>query len=188
MKRQVENVFGNAPDNLDDFILASQICQAEANKFFIEHTRARMDRQGGLIWWNLVDGWPQFSDAVVDYYYNKKLAYEYIKRSQQNFIVMMDEMGPWDGLPVLCANNVYEPVCGRVRITNLETDEILFEKEFFAEPFKATKIGAINVKRSTKGMLKIEWVLENGTKGKNHYLLGTPPLSLEDYKKWYSKL
>ena len=25
----------------------------------------------GLIWWNLIDRWPQFSDAIVDYYMEK---------------------------------------------------------------------------------------------------------------------
>ena len=46
---------------------------------------------GHNLWWNLLDGWPQVSDAVVDHYFCKKLAYNYIKRSQQPVCLMFDE-------------------------------------------------------------------------------------------------
>ena len=38
-----------------------------------------------------MDGWPQVSDAIVDWYYTKKLAYHYIKRSQTPVCLMFDE-------------------------------------------------------------------------------------------------
>jgi len=68
MANQLRYLFGEIPDNLEDFVLASQITQAEAMKYFIEHFRSTMWRRTGIIWWNLIDGWPQFSDSVVDYY------------------------------------------------------------------------------------------------------------------------
>ena len=49
---------------------ASQITQAEAKKFFIESTRLLKWETSGLLWWNVIDGWPQFSDAIVDHYYS----------------------------------------------------------------------------------------------------------------------
>lgn len=79
---QVVTLFGNAEENLNDFIRQSQISQAEAKKYFIEKFRIGKWKRTGIIWWNLLDGWPQISDAIVDYYYVKKLAYHYIKRSQ----------------------------------------------------------------------------------------------------------
>ena len=79
MAKQIA-MFGAVPQGLDDFILASQISQAEADKFFIERFRAAKWRRTGIIWWNLRDGWPIISDAVVDYYNRPKLAYRYIKR------------------------------------------------------------------------------------------------------------
>ena len=91
MANQVKELFGAIPDNIEDFILASQISQAEAKKFFVEMTRLNKWRSTGLIWWNVMDGWPQFSDAIVDYYFNKKLAYYYIRRVQQPVCVMVDE-------------------------------------------------------------------------------------------------
>ncbi|HHY97696.1 MAG TPA: glycoside hydrolase family 2, partial [Firmicutes bacterium] len=73
MANQIKEMFGEIPDNLEDFALASQISQAEAKKFFIEMTRLHKWRRTGIIWWNMLDGWPQFSDAIVDYYFGKKL-------------------------------------------------------------------------------------------------------------------
>ena len=60
-------------------------------KFFIESTRLRKWQTSGILWWNLLDGWPQFSDAVVDYYFGKKLAYHYIRRAQRPVCVFISE-------------------------------------------------------------------------------------------------
>ncbi|MGI6459653.1 MAG: glycoside hydrolase family 2 protein [Candidatus Hydrogenedentales bacterium] len=79
------------PSTLEAFVLASQIVQAEAKKYFIESTRQRKWRTSGILWWNLLDGWPQFSDAVVDYYFGKKLAYWYIRRVQPPVCVMLGD-------------------------------------------------------------------------------------------------
>jgi beta-mannosidase len=91
MADQIRELFGEIPQDLPAFALASQITQAEAKKFFIESTRLRKWQTSGILWWNLLDGWPQFSDAVVDYYFGKKLAYHYIRRAQQPVCVFISE-------------------------------------------------------------------------------------------------
>ncbi|MBQ1184033.1 MAG: glycoside hydrolase family 2, partial [Clostridia bacterium] len=91
MAHQVRVLFGDVANDFETFSLASQISQAEAVKFFIERMRLGKWRYTGIIWWNLIDGWPQFSDAIVDYFYNKKVAYDYIKRSQQPVCIMFSE-------------------------------------------------------------------------------------------------
>ncbi|MBR4184855.1 MAG: hypothetical protein IKQ87_03735 [Clostridia bacterium] len=106
MWNQVETLFGKGTEataDLASFSLASQISQAEAKKYFIERFRLSKWRRTGIIWWNLIDGWPQISDAIVDYYLDKKLAYSYIKRSQKPFCLMFDE--PADGRLDLYAVN-----------------------------------------------------------------------------------
>lgn len=103
MTSQVERLFGKASQQLSQYALQSQISQAEAKKYFIERFRIGKWRRTGIIWWNLIDGWPQISDAVVDWYGCKKLAYSYIRRSQQPFCMMVDE--PKDGMLTLCAAN-----------------------------------------------------------------------------------
>ena len=187
MHKQVSQLFGDIPTDMEDYILASQISQAEAKKFFIEHMRAKMARNGGMIWWNLVDGWPQMSDAVVDYYYNKKLAYDFIKRSQRDFIIMLDEMSSWKH-DIITANSTLKTVKGKVKISDLDSGKVFFEKEFTAGPNCNTKLGNLNLMYSDKGMFLIEWELENGEKYFNTYLYGSPKYDLEQYKGWLKKI
>ncbi|MBO4345793.1 MAG: hypothetical protein J5833_08550 [Victivallales bacterium] len=49
MAKQIKEIFGFIPENLDDFALASQFVQAEAKKFFVELFRQRKPKTGGLI-------------------------------------------------------------------------------------------------------------------------------------------
>ncbi len=100
MANQIGELFGEIPPDLPTFALASQITQAEAKKYFIESTRLRKWQTSGILWWNLLDGWPQFSDAIVDYYFGKKLAYHYIRRAQRPVCVFLaDVLQPPPGLP-----------------------------------------------------------------------------------------
>lgn len=187
MHRQVQQLFYEVPSEIEDYTLASQISQAEAKKFFVEHMRSRMKRNGGIIWWNLIDGWPQMSDAIVDYYYEKKLAYDYIKRSQRDFIIMIDEMVSW-GQPVLCCNSTLHEIAGTVRISNLDSNETVFETAFRAAANANTEIGKIPLMYSDQGMFLIEWKLENGEQHFNTYLYGSPKYDLQQYKGWLKKL
>ena len=91
LAKQIEKLFGSVPEKLILFLRQSQISQAEALKYFIERQRVKKGYSSGIIWWNLIDGWPQISDAVIDYYFTKKLAYSYIKRSQNPLCLMFDE-------------------------------------------------------------------------------------------------
>lgn len=187
MHNQVLQLFAEVPDDMDDYILASQISQAEAKKFFIERVRAKMSRMGGVIWWNLQDGWPQMSDAVVDYYYEKKLAYDYIKRSSRPFMIMLDEMAAW-GHDVLCANSTLNTVRGTCAITDLDSGEVVFEKEFTAFPNSNTNLGWLPLMYSAKGMFLIQWKTDGGEEAFNTYLYGAPGYSFEAYKGWLEKL
>ena len=181
MDYQVRQLFSDAPDNITDYTLASQISQAEAKKFFIERVRRRED-MGGIIWWNLIDGWPQMSDAVVDYYYNKKLAYSYIKRSSYPVITFMGEMEP-HGHSVFTSNNTLKDAEIKCKITDISTGEVVFEREITAPANTVEKIGFVRVKYSRKTMFLIEYTVD-GKKQVNTYLCGYPGYELDDYKKW----
>ena len=82
MTDQVRHMFTDTPRDLSTFAKMSQISQAEAFKYFIERFRTAKWRRTGIIWWNLLDGWPQISDAVVNYDFTPKLAYSFIRRVQ----------------------------------------------------------------------------------------------------------
>lgn len=83
MTDQVRHMFTDIPRDLATYAKMSQISQAEAFKYFIERFRTAKWRRTGIIWWNLLDGWPQISDAVVNYDFTPKLAYHFIGRVQK---------------------------------------------------------------------------------------------------------
>ncbi|MCX7795324.1 MAG: glycoside hydrolase family 2 [bacterium] len=181
MANQIRELFGIIPENIEDFILASQITQAEAKKFFIERARLS-DDIWGIIWWNVIDCWPQISDAIVDYYFNKKLAYYYIKRVQEPFCIMITEPESWY-VKVVGVNDTFIEMQGTYRIYDADTKEELNSGDFLVSPLSKKILGKIKVSRGEKRLFIIEWELDKN-KYLNHYLLGYPPFSLERYKEW----
>ena len=179
MARQVEELFGQAPESLDEFILASQISQAEAKKFFIE--LFRLDpRRTGIIWWNLIDGWPQFSDAVVDYYFGKKLAFDYIRQVQQPLLLAMREPEDWK-LELAVVNDTGKSQRIEARIRDcLEGNRIVWAGVLKADSgiSSATRL---DYSQGRKKFYVIEWDWEGGS-GRNHYLAGNPPFDVGQYR------
>ena len=96
------------------------------------------------------------SDAVVDYFLRKKLAYSYIKRSQAPFSMLMEEMKDWH-YPLLAANDSLTAVEGHCRVTDIETGELFWEGDFCAKANTTTKISAIRMLYSDHRMLLIRW-------------------------------
>ena len=186
MTNQITVLFDSVPDTLDDYILASQIIQAEAKKFFIEWFRQAKWRRTGILWWNLRDGWPIISDAIVDYYNRKKLAYEYIKRVQTDVCVLVSE--PADNLHQICVVND-TPLLkkGSAVIRDATTGTVLFENTFTAMPNVVSVIGTIK-QCFVSGMWLINSSIPGEVPMRNHYLVGNRPHRLLDYKIWLNAL
>lgn len=186
MADQTAEMFGSQPENLEDFILASQISQAEAKKFFIELTRYKKWRRSGVIWWNMIDGWPQFSDAVVSYDFIKKLAYHYIKRVQQDLCLMFDEIDRWN-IRLHASNDTLNPKSGSYRVWDADSRETLLDGTFEVPANECCVIDSLRVSHGQQKLLLIEWESQ-GVRGVNHYLMGRPPFDLEQYKKWLRQI
>lgn len=186
MADQIMQLFAFEPDNLDDFALASQFSQAEAKKFFIERIRIDKPTKTGIIWWNLMDGWPQMSDAVVDYYYEKKVAYSYIKRSMTPFVIMAGELENW-GSDIVASNDTLKCISGTYKVTDLDSGKLLAEGDFSVGANQNKTLCHIPVMYSDKGVFMIEWEID-GKKYFNHYLHGYPAFDFETYKKWHEKI
>jgi beta-mannosidase len=186
MAKQIAVLFDTVPDNLDDFILASQISQAEALKFFIERWRQRKWRTTGILWWNLRDGWPIISDAIVDYYHRKKLAYVYIKRVQTDVCAMLSEAE--DGVHTLIVvNDTLHPVAGEVEVTDADSGNQLLHAAFTVEPNGKSVAGSVPQVQQP-AMWLIRWKLSDGSAFLNHYLAGDRPVLLEQYRRWLNLL
>ena len=183
MKTQITVLFGDIPDDLAQFSVASQISQAEAMQFFIQRFRINKWKQTGIIWWNICDGWPQFSDAVVDYYFIKKLAYHYIKRCQQPVCIMADEIR--DGSHRLVGvNDTGEDVCVTYQAVSMDTEQVVAEGQITI-PADGTITLDCMVSGGKQDMILISW--EGDASGCNTYLLGEPVYDLDRYMEWASK-
>jgi beta-mannosidase len=193
MANQVKELFGAIPDNLEDFALASQVTQAEAVKFFIESTRLRKWQTSGILWWNLIDGWPQFSDAVVDYYFGKKLAFHYIQRSQAPVCVMIGEAGSGKYLPVVACNDTLQPAEVHFWVTSVGDlggrgqESLVIEGAGTIPANQNWQVGQIRTYASDQRLYLIKYEVD-GHPLSNHYLAGLPPFSLEVYRGWLKQI
>ena len=179
MASQIKTLFGFEPQDIETFALASQLSQAEADKFFIERFRSGKWRRTGIIWWNLVDGWPQFSDSVVDYYFTKKAAYSFIKRSQEPVCLMITE--PHDGkLTLVGVNEFLASKNIRYTVTDLCEKRTVCEGEVNLGPNGLDKLAEIPFDDKTNRFYLIEWRCD-GIKYKNHYISGCPPYDFNKY-------
>jgi len=179
MVKQVRNFFDKEADNLCDFAKQSQMSQAEAKKYFIEKFRIGKPHRSGIIWWNLLDGWPQVSDAVIDWYGCKKLAFKFIQRSQQPICLMFDE--PDGGKIKLFAvqdGGKDQKITYAVR--NVMTDEVLIEGKANVAAESSACIATLGAVEELEFWV-IEWTTEDGISGTNHFTTKTEHVSYEEY-------
>jgi beta-mannosidase len=185
MLTQIKELFGEVPADLDRFIFASQTVQAEAMKYFIEFWRMGKFRRTGILWWNLRDGWPLISDAVTDYYCQKKLAYGYIKNVQHDACVMIGDAR--EGLhSIVAVNDTREEKRGTVRVKHLDSGKILYSGAFRIPANGKTTVGTIP-ESGEQEMYLIEYTVDKANYT-NHYMAGKAPFRLSDYQRWYDKL
>ena len=185
MEKQIAFMFGAVPDDFDSFSAASQLAQAEAYKFFIENARRRKPEKSGLIWWNLVDGWPQFADSAADYYYVKKPAFYNIARSQQPFVLLIaeNESGLYE---LFAVNDTAERVSAQYSVSDGDTEEILLKGSVSVNENGIKKVGPIDGLYSSQRLLMIKW--EGGFSGFNHFITGNPIFDINKFKRWYARI
>ena len=172
MTDQVEIFFGRVPEQLETFARLSQIVQAEAKKFFVERARIKKWRRTGIIWWNMIDGWPQISDAVVDYYYAKKLAYHYIRRVQRPVCLMMDELVDWSHAVVL-GNDSRDSRVVSWRVEDGETGKTLASGETLSPANENVTVCSVRELAGAQKLYILRWTVD-GKEYANHYLSGFP--------------
>ncbi|MDR1537702.1 MAG: glycoside hydrolase family 2 protein [Clostridiales bacterium] len=68
------------PSNFEQVIYASQLLQADAVKYGVEHFRRNRGRCMGAVYWQLNDCWPVSSWASIDYFGRWKALHYYAKR------------------------------------------------------------------------------------------------------------
>ncbi|HEY3332237.1 MAG TPA: glycoside hydrolase family 2 protein [Capsulimonadaceae bacterium] len=103
------------PQTLEDLVYYTQVNQAEALKYGIEHYRRSKGRCWGTLFWQFNDCWPVQSWAVVDSLIDPKAAYHAMKRFYAPLLLSFSSDG--DMLSVHLVNDLLEPVTGQVKLT-----------------------------------------------------------------------
>lgn len=186
MANQVRILFGNVPETIEDFALLSQISQAEAMKFFVERTRALKWGRTGIIWWNMLDCWPQISDAVVDYYFVKKIAFHYLKRVQRPVLVFMSELEGWHQT-LLISNDTREEAKVKFSVEDADTGEICLSGEKVVPAGENVEAGKLFVAAGSQKLYLIQWTT-GGKEYGNHYITGFPPYDISRMKAWLERI
>ncbi len=182
MINQVNILFGEVPDDLDRFIEASQTVQAEALKYFIERFRiAKFAPRTGILWWNIRDGWPIISDAVVDWYDRPKKACAYIRNAQKDVCAMIGD-AEGKGHPLVVANDTREAVSGTVSVTDAASGKRIYSGRYEVAPNARTEVARLR-RPSGQGVWVIRYSAPGGEQV-NHYLYGEPPFDLDAYGQW----
>lgn len=94
------------PNSFDDLLYASQLMQAEAIRYGVEHWRRNRGRCMGAIIWQLNDIWPVASWASIDYYGRWKALHYAAKRFFAPVMISAEEEGELSQNPKI---NEYHP-------------------------------------------------------------------------------
>lgn len=81
------------PNSFPIFVYASQLLQADAIRYGVEHFRRNRGRCMGAIYWQLNDCWPVVSWSSVDYCGRLKALHYYAKRFFAPLMISCEEQG-----------------------------------------------------------------------------------------------
>ena len=136
------------------------------------------------MWWNIIDGWPQVSDAVVDWYGTKKLAYGYIMRAQQPFNIMCDEPDEKGDITLCAINDRLKDITVNYTVTEALSGKEILKGQAMVNTDSKLELGKFKEKNGEYYI--ISW--SGDEKGKNHFVgaIGDK-VKLEDYIDFMKK-
>jgi len=115
--------------SLEEYIISSQMIQAEALKFAAEHWRRRMFNTAGALFWAYNDCWGTTTGwTIVDYYLRLKPGYFYVKKAFEPVHVSLKETSP---IEVWITNDTYTtyPVTVEYGIKTFDGKDLLKERK-----------------------------------------------------------
>ena len=113
------------PADFDVLLYASQLLQAEAMKYGVEHWRRYRGRCMGAIYWQLNDIWPVASWASIDYYGRWKALHYFAKRFFEPIHLSCEEYGECqDKTSIIQEPHGPVPVRARLNVTNETQDAV----------------------------------------------------------------
>jgi beta-mannosidase len=112
------------PTDLARLAYASQLLQAEAIRYGIEHNRRHRGRCMGTLVWQLNDIWPAASWSGIDYYGRWKALHYIEKRAFAPVMISCEEMGEMQGRPFPIAEPAPFEKSFRLHVANETAEEV----------------------------------------------------------------
>lgn len=106
------------PKDFDHLLYASQLLQADAIRYGVEHFRRFRGRCMGAVVWQLNDIWPVASWASIDYYGRWKALHYAEKRMYAPVMISCEEMGELSERPFCVAEPKPIEKSGRLHVAN----------------------------------------------------------------------
>ena len=134
------------PSNLDKLVYASQLLQAQAMQYGVEHWRRNRGRCMGAVIWQLNDCWPVASWAGIDYFGRWKALQYYAKRffapvlvscheegllNQEGTSVNTERIDPKKTARLNVSNETMAPFTGKVSWALRRPDASVIEEDSF---------------------------------------------------------
>lgn len=144
------------PSEFGTLLYASQLLQAEAMKYGVEHLRRNRGRCMGALYWQINDIWPVASWASIDYYGRYKALQYYAKRFFSPVLISCEEIGEKDTKPevnlepgfidyetkasLAITNDTLKDVSGKVRWALTRNDGTVLQSDEFDATVKSMSV------------------------------------------------
>lgn len=112
------------PANFEMLLYASQLLQADAIRYGIEHFRRHRGRCMGTVVWQLNDIWPVASWASIDYYGRWKALHYAEKRAFAPVMISCEEIGELSERPFCIAQPAPIEKSARLHVANETMEEV----------------------------------------------------------------
>lgn len=166
------------PTSFERLIYASQLLQAEAVAYGVEHLRRHRGRCMGAVYWQLNDCWPVASWSSIDYFGRWKALHYFAKRFfapvllsgqvesafTKNPDINQEVISDAKGVKISVSNETFEPVNGKVKWNICKaTGQVLENGDFAvaAAPFTAQWIGLVDATPYGLFDTVVQYTLEN---------------------------
>lgn len=106
------------PNSFDAFVYASQLLQAQAMQYGVEHWRRHRGRCMGAVVWQLNDCWPVVSWSSIDYYGRWKALHYYEKRFFAPVLISCHEEGILSQNTNINAEHFPDKMSARLNVAN----------------------------------------------------------------------
>ncbi|MCK9478444.1 MAG: glycoside hydrolase family 2 protein [Firmicutes bacterium] len=129
------------PKDFESLVYASQILQAEAIKYGVEHFRRNRGRCMGTLYWQINDSWPVASWSGIDYYGRWKALHYFARKFYSPILLSVCEEE--NGASLHITNDTMEAVDGRVEWSLRDNRSQIItggEQQVYVKAMNATEV------------------------------------------------